>query len=246
MDTNQTPEKEISDSETMALILGKPIVRLDADSSLMALIMGEDSTMREEAIRQLVQDSYKENQKHTWLGERGDHVYHATIPMKEIMRCVFIAASHMKIFQDNEHQLEFLPVYSADTPIDIMKLTELEVNAHELAILTCYLMESLLIHNNKAAPKATQYSTSFISPDRQRAISVNNEVFLVGETVGHQGAADQAVIQSFEIDEETNDIKVMTSRGTCTINFLVKLNNTTTHVASADLLGKHQDPVAGD
>lgn len=65
---------------------------------------------------------------------------------------------------------------------------------------------------------------NFISVDKQTAINSHNEVFCVGETVEHEDRdAGQAMIISFEPDEEYNEVKAWTSRGYAHLDFLVKL-----------------------
>jgi len=64
---------------------------------------------------------------------------------------------------------------------------------------------------------------NFISADRQSAISSLGERFEAGEKVGHQDElVGDAVIISFEIDEESNEVKVNTSGGWAHLDFLVK------------------------
>lgn len=74
-------------------------------------------------------------------------------------------------------------------------------------------------HNSETRPK-----TSYLATDKYSAINSHGEKFFIGETVGHQGAedGDVAVIEKFTLDNEHADIVVNTSKGTCTIEFLLK------------------------
>lgn len=66
---------------------------------------------------------------------------------------------------------------------------------------------------------------------RQNFLSVSKKIardsfgvyYKVGELVGHEGAEDTAIIESFSVDEESEELKVHTSRGHCHLDFLVKL-----------------------
>lgn len=72
---------------------------------------------------------------------------------------------------------------------------------------------------------------NFISVDKQIVRNSYDEFFSVGETVQHEDEeAGSAVIQSFEVDEVSNEIKAHTNRGWAHIDFLVKLSDTRTEI----------------
>lgn len=66
---------------------------------------------------------------------------------------------------------------------------------------------------------------------RQNFLSVSKKIardsfgvyYKVGELVGHEGAEDTAIIESFSIDKESEEIKVQTSKGHCHLDFLFKI-----------------------
>lgn len=65
---------------------------------------------------------------------------------------------------------------------------------------------------------------NFISADSKSAISSYKDLYKVGETVRHQNSqAGVAVIESFEVDTESNEITAHTDKGFSHIDFLVKL-----------------------
>lgn len=63
---------------------------------------------------------------------------------------------------------------------------------------------------------------NFLSVDKKIARDSYGTFFKVGETVGHEGTEgnETAVITSFEIDEESKEIKVFTTRGHCHLDFI--------------------------
>lgn len=67
--------------------------------------------------------------------------------------------------------------------------------------------------------------TSYLASDSSHAVASYGEKFFVGETVGHQGAknGETAVIESFTLVKGNADIVVVTDKGTCTIDFLLKV-----------------------
>jgi hypothetical protein len=74
------------------------------------------------------------------------------------------------------------------------------------------------------AHHATLPKTAYFGIDGRSAINSQGETFLIGETVKHQGAGDEvAVIEGFTHDPKNADIVVQTSKGTCTIEFLLKV-----------------------
>ena len=65
---------------------------------------------------------------------------------------------------------------------------------------------------------------NFLSTDKKMAINSYGEYFVVGEKVGHEDVdAGEATINSFELDVESNEIKVMTEKGFAHLDFIVKL-----------------------
>lgn len=64
----------------------------------------------------------------------------------------------------------------------------------------------------------------FLSLDKKQAISAEGIVFNVGDTVYHESAPDNesAVINFFEVDENTMDVVAHTTLGTARIVFLYK------------------------
>lgn len=67
---------------------------------------------------------------------------------------------------------------------------------------------------------------NFISADKKDAINSYGSRFSVGETVEHDSENDeQAIIESFEINEEREEVKAMTSRGYAHIDFLAKIGS---------------------
>lgn len=64
---------------------------------------------------------------------------------------------------------------------------------------------------------------NFISVDKQDAINSYGTRFSVGENVIHESkSAGTAVIQSFEIDKESNEVRANTSKGYAHIDFIAK------------------------
>lgn len=64
---------------------------------------------------------------------------------------------------------------------------------------------------------------NFISVDGKTVRNSYNQFFTVGEEVGHQGTTDTATILEFIPNKEKNEIEVITSKGTCHLDFLEKL-----------------------
>lgn len=65
---------------------------------------------------------------------------------------------------------------------------------------------------------------NFISVDGKTVRNSYGDFFTVGETVGHDGAANNAIIISFESNLERNEIEVITDKGYAHIDFILKLN----------------------
>lgn len=65
---------------------------------------------------------------------------------------------------------------------------------------------------------------NFISVDGKTVRNSYGEFFTVGETVVHDGAANNAIIISFEPNLERNEVKVITDKGYAHIDFILKLN----------------------
>lgn len=64
---------------------------------------------------------------------------------------------------------------------------------------------------------------NFISADKKSAISSYGQRFEVGETVGHADKnAGQSIVSSFDIDEESNEVKVYTDKGWAHLDFITK------------------------
>lgn len=69
-----------------------------------------------------------------------------------------------------------------------------------------------------------KYRKNYISTDGLTAMAGLGDFYEVGEEVKHQGAGDEvATIISFEHEVEMNEVKVTTTKGTCHLDFLVKL-----------------------
>lgn len=62
---------------------------------------------------------------------------------------------------------------------------------------------------------------NFTSTDKKEAINSFDVRFAIGDIVIHQDEkAGEATIISFEVDEETNEVKVHTDKGYAHIDFL--------------------------
>lgn len=66
---------------------------------------------------------------------------------------------------------------------------------------------------------------NFISVDKKTAINSYGEYFFIGEKVRHSDSSikETATIIRFEPNIEENEIRVITDKGYCHIDFLVKL-----------------------
>lgn len=80
-------------------------------------------------------------------------------------------------------------------------------------------------NDNSVATTEILSKTAYLACTGRSAISSHGEEFFIGETVGHQGVIGEetAVIEGFILDPENADIVVQTSKGTCTIEFLLKV-----------------------
>lgn len=81
---------------------------------------------------------------------------------------------------------------------------------------------------------------NLISVDFKVAQNSYGDMFKVGETVGHEDNDQTAVIQSFELDEESNEVKAWTDKGWSHLDFITKHpQDTTENLSLDDLLNKH-------
>jgi hypothetical protein len=65
---------------------------------------------------------------------------------------------------------------------------------------------------------------NFISVDHKIARNSYGDFFKVGELVGHEELNNEtATIMSFELDEESNEVKAWTDKGWSHIDFICKL-----------------------
>lgn len=64
---------------------------------------------------------------------------------------------------------------------------------------------------------------NFISVDYKIARNSYGDFFKVGEEVGHESNDETAIIQSFSLDEESNEVKAWTNLGWAHIDFICKL-----------------------
>ena len=64
---------------------------------------------------------------------------------------------------------------------------------------------------------------NFISVDYKIARNSYGDFFKIGEDVGHENNEDTATIISFELDEESNEVKAWTDKGWAHIDFICKL-----------------------
>lgn len=68
-----------------------------------------------------------------------------------------------------------------------------------------------------------KHRQNYISVDSMTAINSYGEIFSVGDVVKHESEGDTtAIIESFYIDIEYNEIKAKTNLGTCHIDFIYK------------------------
>lgn len=65
---------------------------------------------------------------------------------------------------------------------------------------------------------------NFISVDFKTVRNSYGDFFTIGETVGHDGAANNATIISFNTNIERNEIVVITDKGYAYLDFILKLN----------------------
>lgn len=80
--------------------------------------------------------------------------------------------------------------------------------------------------NNLYNNNNLSHRCNFINPTRTMAISSYGEVFKIGAHVGHEDKnAPNAVIESFDVDEESNEIIAFTDKGYCHIDFMYNLHS---------------------
>lgn len=64
---------------------------------------------------------------------------------------------------------------------------------------------------------------NFISTDKQEAISSYGQHFHLNEVVRHEdNSVGEATILEFQVDEQSNEVTAVTSKGKAHIDFLVK------------------------
>ena len=70
--------------------------------------------------------------------------------------------------------------------------------------------------------RAQDLKQNFLSVDKKIAMNSDGDYFRVGDIVHHEGApeAETANILSFDIDIESEEVLVYTSRGTCHLDFI--------------------------
>lgn len=67
--------------------------------------------------------------------------------------------------------------------------------------------------------------TDYLSVDKTKAISAHGELFTVGDLVYHtDNESGTATIQSFSLDEKSNDVIANTKKGFARICFITKVN----------------------
>lgn len=67
---------------------------------------------------------------------------------------------------------------------------------------------------------------NFISANKTTAICSFGQVYKVGEAIGHDDPSieDTAIIESFSIDEESEEVLVHTDKGSAHLDFCVKVD----------------------
>lgn len=71
-----------------------------------------------------------------------------------------------------------------------------------------------------------KYRKNYLSVDKQTAMSSYGEFFEVGEKVTHDDKnVGSAIIISFEMNEDINEIRVITDKGYAGLDFLIKIKN---------------------
>ena len=67
---------------------------------------------------------------------------------------------------------------------------------------------------------------NFINTTNDTAINSYGELFSIGDNVGHEDKSidENATIQSFEIDKESEEVKAITDKGYAHIDFIHKLD----------------------
>lgn len=78
---------------------------------------------------------------------------------------------------------------------------------------------------NRVYFKEIKYRKDYISVDKQTVISAEGHILQVGDLVSHDDEnAGTAIINSFELEDKTNDIIAITTRGRARISYLTKEN----------------------
>ena len=86
---------------------------------------------------------------------------------------------------------------------------------------TFNMKDNNLYNNNNLSHRC-----NFINPTKTMAISSYGEVFKIGAHVAHEDKnAPNAIIESFEVDEESNEIIAFTDKGYCHIDFMYNLHS---------------------
>jgi len=84
---------------------------------------------------------------------------------------------------------------------------------------------------------------NFISADKSAAFDSYGYYYQVGDIVrkdsNDNGDAETAVIKSFEVNEEMNEVKVFTDKGWNHIDFLVNTSHNTTVQNKQQFILKH-------
>lgn len=70
--------------------------------------------------------------------------------------------------------------------------------------------------------RAQDLRVNFISTNYQIAINSDGDYFRIGDKVHHEGAPENeiGIIEKFEIDNESEEVKVFTDKGHCHIDFI--------------------------
>lgn len=80
---------------------------------------------------------------------------------------------------------------------------------------------------------------NYLAVDNQSALNSYGTFFFVGNAVRHDGASEIAIIESFEIDKESNEVLVHTTLGTCHLDFLTKAVFENAEIEKRQILTKY-------
>lgn len=69
------------------------------------------------------------------------------------------------------------------------------------------------------------FKQDYLNIDKSVAISCNGDIFKIGDNVGHEGAENEAIINSFYIDQESFDVVARTTKGHGRIAFMYHPKN---------------------